>query len=197
MKRQPIVILLTPSTSSATLGVLPSLFPTLAATGFPQLVISLSPDPTVVREEVRQLLGEGVTGFLCCPTLYPTVADQVAGTKPTLVIWQGAGTALAREVTGRPAPENPVPVPTAETIATPAVVETPITPPVVTPVETVVETPSPPPVVAVPETSIRVVAPVVPGAETAEESKLEAGLEPNLETSLAGEKTTGNSDEIK
>jgi hypothetical protein len=67
----------------------------------------------------------------------------------------------------------------------------------VTPVETVVETPSPPTVVAVPETSIRVVAPVVPGAETAEESKLEAGLEPDLETSLAGEKTTGNSDEIK
>jgi hypothetical protein len=41
------------------------------------------------------------------------------------------------------------------------------------------------------------VAPVVPGAETAEGSKLEAGLEPDLETSLAGEKTTGNSDEIK
>jgi hypothetical protein len=87
------------------------------------------------------------------------------------------------------------------------VVESPVLPPVVTPVEpiipvmtpveTVVETPTPPTVVAVPETSIPVVTPVVPGAEPTAESKLTAGLEPDLETSLAGEKTTGNSDEIK
>lgn len=103
-KRLPIVILLSGSTSAATLGLLPGLFPTLAATGFAQLVITLPYDPAIVREEVRQLIAEGVSGFLCCPTLYPTVADQVASRKPTLVIWQGAGTAMAREVGNRTVP---------------------------------------------------------------------------------------------
>ena len=46
-------------------------------------------------------------------------------------------------------------------------------------------------------TPVEPITPVVAPVEPATESKLTAGIEPNLETNLAGEKTAGTSYETK
>jgi uncharacterized protein YecA (UPF0149 family) len=124
-KRQQIGVILSITSSPETLGLLPSLVPTLAAANYGVAIVTLPADPASAREQVIQFLDEGVAGLLCCPTLYVAVSE-IAGSAepgapnkpgsgtgipdtvssprpPIIVLWQGAAKAMVKTLNGGPA----------------------------------------------------------------------------------------------
>ena len=128
-----IGLVLSTTSSADALALIPSLDPVLSAAGYRLIVITVPDDPAVGQARVAELLTAGVAGLLCCPTLYPTVLETVAGTHPVIVLWAGAAKAVVSVLNGecveQDAQSNPVATPVTAT-PSPVVAEsiTPITP---------------------------------------------------------------------
>jgi len=52
--------------------------PVLAAAGYDLVVIVIPADPVAARERVSELLNHGVSGIVCCPSVYSTMSAMVA-----------------------------------------------------------------------------------------------------------------------
>ena len=78
--RQQIGVILSPTSTSETLGLIPGLIPVLTAAGYRLVVMTTDPaDPATVRTELIPFLSEGVAGLLCCPTVYSSVSEIAGG----------------------------------------------------------------------------------------------------------------------
>ncbi len=141
-----IGLVLSASTKTDTLALIPSLEPTLAEAGYQLVVVTFPADPAAARERVTRLLTSGVTGLLACPTTYTAVSELVAGKCPVIVMYPNAAKAVIQAIE-RPDSAPPAPVTGNEpSIAPPPVAEpTVVTPPVV-PRPSPVAAPVPPPV---------------------------------------------------
>jgi hypothetical protein len=128
-----ICLVLSTTSPTDALALIPSLDPVLTRAGYRLIVITVPDDPEAGQARVAELLTAGVAGLLCCPTLYPTVLKTVAGTRPVIVLWAGAAKAVVNVLNGecveQDAQSNPVATPVTET-PSPVVAEsiTPITP---------------------------------------------------------------------
>ena len=159
-----IGLVISVSSSTATLALIPGLEPVLASGGLKLLVITLPSDAEAGQQRVAQLAQE-CAGILCCPSVYPSVSAIVTNQRPVMVLWQEAGkamlTALGLVTTSVP-PSNPLTNPppaavkpaAASAFVPPPVVKppTPASPPLATPIPVapMLEAEAPPPVL-VPE----------------------------------------------
>jgi hypothetical protein len=135
-----ICLVLSTTSPTDALALIPSLDPVLTRAGYRLIVITVPDDPAAGQARVAELLTAGITGFICCPTLYPAVMKTVAGTRPVIVLWAGAAKAVVGVLNGecveQEAPSKPVAtqdpvVPPVE--APPPVVVPETTPPAMTP----------------------------------------------------------------
>ena len=128
-----ICLVLSTTSPTDALALIPSLDPVLTRAGYRLIVITVPDDPAAGQARVAELLTAGITGFICCPTLYPAVMKTVAGTRPVIVLWAGAAKAVASILNGesveQDAQSNPVATPVTAT-PTPVAADriTPITP---------------------------------------------------------------------
>ena len=128
-----ICLVLSTTSPTDALALIPSLDPVLTRAGYRLIVITVPDDPAAGQARVAELLTAGITGFICCPTLYPAVMKTVAGTRPVIVLWAGAARAVVSILNGesveQEAPSKPVATP-ATTTPQPVAVHTitPITP---------------------------------------------------------------------
>ena len=102
--RRQIGLLLSATSPASSLGLIPSLEPTVAEAGYELVVISLPADTAAARKRASVFWQDGMAGLLCCPTLYQTVLTMLSATAPAgtpeswrkrvIVLWQGAGQAI-------------------------------------------------------------------------------------------------------
>ncbi|MEI6516339.1 MAG: LacI family DNA-binding transcriptional regulator, partial [bacterium] len=150
--RREIGLILSVNSPTESLVLLPGLEPSLAVAGYRLVVITVSADPAVARQRLVQFLGDGLSGILCCPSVYQATLATVAGKCPVVVLWAGAGKAMVATLA---APQQPP----AASIGTPPPVTVKAAA-VVTPPPAIVT--APPPVVAVPPAPANKPALVVP-----------------------------------
>ncbi len=92
--RRHIALILSDTTSPETLALIPGLAPVLDAADYQLIIITLPPDPQVSRKRISQLHAEGLSGLLCCPTIFPAVQTATSGLLPVIVLWPGAAKAM-------------------------------------------------------------------------------------------------------
>ncbi|MEI8138558.1 MAG: LacI family DNA-binding transcriptional regulator [bacterium] len=103
---QQIGLVLSVTTQTNTLALIPGLEQDLTAAGYHLNIIVTPADPTSVRARISQLLHEDPAGILACPSVYAVVTTAVATACPELsrrvcpviVLWQDAAKAMLRAV---------------------------------------------------------------------------------------------------
>lgn len=112
--RRQIGLILSAASSADSLGLIPGLEPILDTADYRLIIVTVPSDPVTARARVIRFLADGLTGILCCPTVYPAVLATVAeacpdpGSRvPVIVLWQGAGLAMLKAV-GQPQVDAPV-----------------------------------------------------------------------------------------
>jgi hypothetical protein len=68
--------------------------PILAAAGYHLGVNVIPADSVAARERVSQLLHDGVSGIVCCSSIYPVVTALLGKVCPVIILGQGAGNAM-------------------------------------------------------------------------------------------------------
>jgi hypothetical protein len=89
-----IGLVLSASSQTSTLALIPGLDQDLTAAGYQLNIIVISADPTSTRARISQLLNEDPAGILACPNIYAATTATVAGICPVIVLWQDAAKAM-------------------------------------------------------------------------------------------------------
>ena len=106
-KAKQIGVVLSTDSSVTTLGLIPGIESVLEAADYWLVIMVVPAEPTIIRDRVTRLRGDGIAGILCCPNLYPTIAATGGGTCPIIVLWQGAGKAMLAKLAGSTEPVSP------------------------------------------------------------------------------------------
>jgi len=172
LPNREIALLLSASSPTESLVLIPCLEPVLTAANYRLFVVTLPTESAAAGERLTRLLenadrpasGRKIVGFLCCQTIYSTVSTLLAGRCPVIVLWQDAAKAMVATLAD---PSATVPVPPVAPVA--PVAPPVVAPPPVIPVAPLPITPTPAPVVIPPPPAPVVIPPVAVAPEPAPE----------------------------
>ena len=143
-KRPLIGLIFSASSPTESFALLPDQVSVFVAADYRVGIMKISSEPRVASEQVLSFLADGAVGVLCCPTIYATVVEVVAGRLPVIVLWKGGAKVLLAKITGVAAEEAPALVLPTPTL-TPAPAPSPVPAPRPAPASGLTSTPVTPP----------------------------------------------------
>jgi len=110
IKYRELGLVLSTTSLEASLSLVLGQEPILAAEGFRVVLVIAPADPESARRRILSLIQSGISGILCCPTVYSTVSTTAAGTCPVIALSPWAADSLLKTLgVARPA-EQPKPI---------------------------------------------------------------------------------------